>query len=413
MSKNNYINILLLSGSGIIAGWLNYIYHPIMLQYLSIEEFWTFGSLVWLFNILWIITLWLVLFLNKQISRNIYNKEKIKFIFIESLKIFWSLWIIIYIIFFLLSWIITDFLKIDDFKIILLVWLSIIFWFLTVSENSILRGLKKFTFIWILWIIWPLIKLIIWSFLVYLWYSIYWAVIWFLIWWVIPLSISFIYLFRYFKTTEKIWNTNQLLKDFYSDKKEIFHFVFTSSLFAILMNIDVILAKNIFDETTAWIYAGISVLWKFLIFLLLSIETVYYWQIMEYKDTKIPFHFIRNPLILIIITSILAIIFNYFLWWFILKFLKEDLANYTSIYILTLIYYSFLSLISFYTKVLTWWGKYYVNYVLWFLTLSLIVLTYTLWVHSLKDFVHSFIIIWWITTIVMSGIFFREYKKIE
>jgi len=40
--KNNYFNILLISGSGIVAGGINYLYHPIMLKFLSLEEFGTF-----------------------------------------------------------------------------------------------------------------------------------------------------------------------------------------------------------------------------------------------------------------------------------------------------------------------------------------------------------------------------------
>jgi len=96
MAKNNYINILLISGSWIIGWLINYIYHPIMLKYLTIEQFWEFGSLVWMFNILGILTTGFVLFLNREISKNINNKEKIKFIFYESIKLFFILWIVIY-----------------------------------------------------------------------------------------------------------------------------------------------------------------------------------------------------------------------------------------------------------------------------------------------------------------------------
>jgi hypothetical protein len=76
------------------------------------------------------------------------------------------------------------------------------------------------------------------------------------------------------------------------------------------MNIDVIFVQNIFDSTQAGAYVGIAVLGKFLIFLLLSIETVYYGQILEQKKESLPSHLIKNPLILMGITIICAIGFN-------------------------------------------------------------------------------------------------------
>ena len=149
-----------------------------------------------------------------------------------------------------------------------------------------------------------------------------------------------------------------------------------------------------------------------IIFLVLSIETVYYWQIMEYSKKKIPFQLVRNPLILIFGVSVLAIFVNYFVWWFFLKLIKQELSNYTYIYLLTLVYYSLLAFISFFTKVLVWWGKYYINYVLGILTIWLFVMVYTIWNSSLESFVYSFILVWIVWVIVSWIAFFREYKRL-
>lgn len=410
MAKNNYINVLLISWSWLIGWLLNYIYHPIMLHFLSIEEFWEFWSLLWMFNILWVLISWLVLFLNKEVSENIKDKWKIKFLFYETAKIFSIISIFIYIIYFFFSWKISNFLNIKDVLLIYIVWFSIITWFLSISENAVLRGLKKFGFLSILSIISPLFKLILWFILVFLWFKVYWAVIWFILWWIFWLSVSFIYLYNYFTNTKQIWNTKVLLKDFKNNKKSILNFFFISFFFAIFMNIDVILVKNIFDPETAWIYAWIAILWKFMIFLLLSIETVYYWQIMEHKKDKIPSYLIKNPLVLITLTSIVALIVNYFIWWFILSLLKKELVNYTNIYLLTLIYYSLIAFISFFIKILVWWKKYYINYIMWVLTILLIFIIYTFWTTSLENFVYSFIWVWLIWLIVTSVIFFIELK---
>ena len=52
------------------------------------------------------------------------------------------------------------------------------------------------------------------------------------------------------------------------------------------MNIDILIVKNMFDGETAGYYAAISVLAKFLVFLGLSIETVYYPQLV--KEATLP-----------------------------------------------------------------------------------------------------------------------------
>jgi len=174
MAKNNYINILLISGAGIIWWLINYAYHPLMLKYLTLEEFWVFWSLVGMFNILWIITVWFVLFLNKEISKNIADKEKIKFIFMKSTLLFLWVWFFSYFIYFLFSSFIVEFLHIKDIKLIYIVWIAIILAFLSVSTNATLKWLKKFEFLSIISILWPILKLFSWFLFIFLWYKIFW-----------------------------------------------------------------------------------------------------------------------------------------------------------------------------------------------------------------------------------------------
>ena len=410
MAKNNYLNVLLISWSWIIWGLINYAYHPIMLHYLSLQEFGTFWSLVGMFNILGILTVWFVLFLNKEISKNIKDESKIKFIFLESLKLFFYIWLGAYLFYFLFSGIIADFLNIKDIKLIWIVWIAIIFSFIWISENATLRGLKKFEFMSILGIISPIFKLALWFLLVFFGLKVFWAILGFVLGWIFTFVISLSYLFKYFKNTPQKWNLKDLLWDFKNNKREIINFFFVSLFFAIFMNIDVILAKNIFDDKVAWIYAWLSVLGKFLIFLLLSIETVYYSQIMEYSKKELPKYLIKNPVFLTIIISVLALVFNYFLGHFILNILKPELAENTWIYLLILVYFSLLSLISFFSKILIWWKNYLVNYFLAFLSIFLIILVYSFWKESLYDFVYSFIITWIIWIIWVSYLFFREFR---
>ena len=210
MKQNNYINIFLLSGSWIIAWALNYIYHPLMLQYMSLEEFWVFGSLVGIFNILGIITGGIVLFLNKEISSHIGNQEKIKYIFYESFKILSLLWLALYLFFTLLSPFLTQFLKIENHFFIILVGISIIFSFIWSSMDPVLRGLKKFHILARNNIISPLVKLCVWVSLVAGWMSIYGAIFGFLSGSAVVVLLMFFTLRKYFKTTWNMIEDNHL-----------------------------------------------------------------------------------------------------------------------------------------------------------------------------------------------------------
>lgn len=409
--KNNYLNVLLVSWSWVLAWLLNYIYHPIMIKFLTLEEFWEFWSLVWIFNIFWILIVWFVLFLNKISSQKLEDKSQLKFLFNNSNKIFFIIWFIIYLLFLSFTPIISKFLYIESYKIVLITGLSIIIWFIWIGVNSILRSIKRFDLIWIMQLVWPLIKLFFWVVLVYLWYWIFWAIWWFILSGFLTFLIGYIYLKRYFYNVSESGNIKEFFSFFNNSKIEIFHFFIVSLIFAILMNIDVILVKNIFDADTAWIYAWISVLWKFLIYLLLSIETVYYWQIMEYNKENLPNHLIINPIVITIVTVILAIVFNLFFWEFILKILKPEFVEFKNIYILNLLYYSTLVFISLFTKILIWWWKFFINYLFLILTTLIIALVYLFWTWSLLSFTLVFLISWVLLSLISWVLFYIELKK--
>lgn len=106
--------------------------------------------------------------------------------------------------------------------------------------------------------------------------------------------------------------------------------------------------------------------------------------------------FNKNPLVLIVITIFLAILTNIFVWKFVLWTLKPELEAYTKIYILNLCYYWFLVFISFFSKILVWWKKYFVNYYLMFLVILLTILSYTIWKLDIYNYIYCFIFVWFI-----------------
>ena len=355
---NNYINILLISGSWVLAGIINYAYHPLMLRYLSLEDFGTFGSLVWIFNLLWVLLVWLDFFFTKSFSKKIHQKESLKFEFYSTFVWLLFLWIFSYVLFLLASPFIAEFLKIDNLGLFYITGFVLVTSFIWVNIWAMLKSMKAFKLISVQQILTPVIKLMLWILFLTLWFTVGWALLWFVIAWFIPLIIGYIYISKKLSLYESKWDKVELKRELYKNRTEIFHFFLMSFIFAFFMNIDVILAKNIFSAETSGIYAAITVLWKFLIFLLLSIETVYFWQIMEHDQHTTPTSLIKNPLILITLTIFWALIFNLFFGKFILWILKPELANYSNLYMLTLVYYSLIAYVSFWIKILVWW-KYY------------------------------------------------------
>lgn len=409
MKKNNYFYIFIVWISWILWWLINYIYYPLMLKFLTLEEFWIFSSLLWIFNILLVLIVWIELFLNKKFSENLENKEKIKSIFYDSLKIFWFIWILSFLIFCLFTPIISNILKIEDIILIIFTWLIIIFSYFSIILNSFLRSFKLFEIISIFSIIWPILKLFFWILFLFLWFKIYWAIWWFLVVFFLNIFIFFYFSYKNLKNISYKSNIKLLLKDFYENKLEIINFFLVSLFFAIFMNIDIILVRNIFSENEAWIYAWISVLWKFLIFIVLSIETVYFWQIMEYKKENLPFHLIKNPLILMTFTIFSALLFNYFFGKFVLNLLKTELSSFENIYLLVLVYYWFLALISFFIKIMIWWKFYKINIILFIFTIILIFSLYNFW-NSLYNFSLIFAIFWVLFSIILVILFFYNYK---
>jgi len=126
---NNWLNIFIIGWTTVIWWLINYFYHPLMLKFLSIEEYWVFASLVSLFNILWVLTVWVTFFLNREISKNSKDLNYVKSIFVNWLKVFTIIWIVSYLLFLALIPILSKNLKIYDTKLFVIVGLTLILTF--------------------------------------------------------------------------------------------------------------------------------------------------------------------------------------------------------------------------------------------------------------------------------------------
>lgn len=407
---NNFINIILIGGSWLIAGLINYLYHPLMLRFLSLEEFGEFASLMGVINILWIFLVGISLFLNKEVAKASQNHEKISSLFFVSIKYLWALGLILSIIYLFLSPVIAHFLHIHT-GLVILAGTTLFLSCIGTATDGVLRGLKQFRFLGIMSILGAFLKLVLGFIFVLFAFKNYGAIGWVVGSSIIWISLSIFWLIKLLEyKEEKTIDSSSLLKDFLLQKKEIGNFVLVSFFFAFFFNIDVIFAKHLFPENMVGIYAGISVLWKFLVFLLLSIETVYYSEIMSHPRQEVAFHHIRNPLLWILLTSLAALWINVFLGSFLLELLKPELAGNLRLYLLLLIYYSFLVFISFFAKILVGWWVYSTNIIFGVFACILTILVFLFGSENIESFILIFISTGASLTLVLGFIFFKKYS---
>ena len=378
----NINSVLFVSWATLISGFIGYLYHPIMIRNLSIEEFWVFESLLSLLNIFLVLIIALGLFYTKEVSNKIHDLEYAKSYRELSIKMirYVSLWFCS--ILFIMSPLLWKYLGIP-FYYILPLWLTIIYSFYAVINNAFFQSLWKFSFMAFVISSASFLKLFIWLLWVFMGFHIFWALAWIILAQIWMYYIGNTFLNHIFKQVSwkkvLLW---EVTASFLWQKKQILQYLFTSVLIALFMNIDILIVKNMFDGETAWYYAAISVLAKFLIFLWLSIETVYYPQLV--KTMVFPkMQLLKISMYYVIMTG-WAIIFFVLFGEIVLRLFKDGLQEYIYLVYPLLTYCWFLAYMSLITKILIAHQKYTINYILWLLILWLIISLYNFWSSPLK-----------------------------
>jgi hypothetical protein len=160
------------------------------------------------------------------------------------------------------------------------------------------------------------------------------------------------------------------------------------------MNADILLAKNIFDNTNAWIYAALSVIWKLVLFIVFSIETVYYPIIT--KEKFIDKFRIFKLWILYLFVLLSSLVFFYFFWEKILYIFKPWFEKYLNLIYIILIYCSIIWFISLMVKILIAFEKYIINYLILFYLSIFIV---SIYIYNIKD-LYDFAYLLWVNILI-------------
>lgn len=359
--KKEFRNVAIVWFTTFIAWIINYGYHLVMINFLSLEDFAVFESILSLLNIWGVFFAAIALFFVKEISQHNSNMSWIKTLGNLLLKYSVLLWLILLLLVLVLIPVLNRFLQIDLIYIYVILGFCLLFTSMSLLHNSYFQWLKKFMHVSFFNVINPVSKLLWGYILVYYWYSVNGA-----LWWVL-LGIIVVLIVRHFIYLSEVkwisitWGMiKELQNDFSHQKTQILSFAISSLLLSFLMNGDIIIAKHLYSASDAWIFAWISVLTKAMLFLWMSIEMVYFPVLVEKKMIKKkPLFYALSLYVIVIIASLLG---SYLLWDQILYVFKEGFEEYKNLLYLLFLFSGLLALLNLAVKLLVSYKKYTIIY---------------------------------------------------
>ena len=390
--KSTLISILRIGTTTLLAGVLSYVYHPLMLQFMSVETFGEFSSMLGVFNILGVLTAGIGLFLMPKIAQQRGNHQDIVWLYQWAFPRGMLLGLVAGVLFLLAVPFLQNYLHLPYRLPLVLIGGSVVLTFPATVLSAFVQGMERFTFLGVNGILWWVFKLVIGFALAYCGYGVY-AAIGGLVW---AGVLSFVLVWTYvfwllrpyqFKKTQKLNLDQSFVSEFWS----FFHAVLLALLLAFFMNSDLIMVRNLFDAQQAGIYGGIAVVGKFIIYVLAAIETVYYPKLTQYSSAQqVPFAWIKNPLLLFLLAGLGAMLGSWILGEKVLWLMKPELAGQVGLLLLVVLSGLLYGVFGFYAKVLIARGDKKVNYSLAIGAITLLGVFYFLPPLSLEQYTLSF-----------------------
>lgn len=269
-------NISMIIFSTLLGGVASYLYHPIMSHYLSILDFARFESLAGMFTILATITAGFSLYLTRAFSHE--DREQMRQLYLSSERVFAIMGIGIYCIYLPCIWWIDSLLLIGSPLMVALIGLIIPISFFAIAPGSWLQWRGNFWFLSLYSILTSFGKLLFGWILVLIGFGIFGAIGGFIIAALVATLTIVVWIDRSIRWDRRtiLLTHTQVIGLFYERRLELFHFFLLAFLLALFQNLDLILVNRLLDPAIAGKYALVSVMMKFVIFIALSVETVYY-----------------------------------------------------------------------------------------------------------------------------------------
>lgn len=289
------------------ASFLNYIYHLLMGRLLGPTNYGELSALLSLISLLGVIPGAFGPVIVKFVSSAKNEKETASLISWFSRRVI-VLGIVMAILTALFSPFLANFLKISDFRLILLTGAVFIFSLGSMFNRSALQGLLKFPQMIATVLFENFTKLLLGLLLVYLGYSVFGAVVGF----VLATFVGWYYSKNYI--SEYLKNKTERFQQLEPMAKYAFFIIFQSISTTSLYSVDLILVKHFFPPYQAGIYAALSTLGKIIFFATGPISTVMFATISKKHSSGERFKqvFGYSFGLIILASAIILAIYNFF-----------------------------------------------------------------------------------------------------
>lgn len=393
-----YITIIWL-GSTVLVSWIIwYIFHPVMVRFLSDIDFVHLQFLMSLMNILavvWGLSLFVtqeVLTFDQDIGKEFAFVQLLIWRFQKALP--WMFWCCV-IVAFLLSYA----FPITNFLIVLLCTMAIISWVLSSLLMWVIRAKKEYTKINILSVLWASIKLLLAWGMVWLGRGIWWAV-WGVVW--ASICMSWVVCRYIYSIYTDVDPDPIFAADISHDLSSYIWPLLTTSwvvfLITLLTNLDILLISNVLEAKEAAIYSSLSLVAKFVFFVCAAIEVYFYNNIIWSKNLSRSL--LLRPLWVYIVMWVCWVVGIGLLGGRALDLFKPWLSS--SLEFLPMLFIFFLSIwvVSLYSKILVAWKQYTILRYMWAIVLFFggYILTQ---VGTITDVLAVMKYIWWALLLVM------------
>lgn len=342
-------NIFILSILTVVSGVINYLTYPILLKNLAPADFALFSVFS---SILMIISIpsmaygytLLVRFRNQDSLTDLMMKHIQK----QSARMTIVFLLVLTFLTPLVFWI----LDIHNFMGYVAVFFSALFCFFVVPYASFLQARELFLFAGMIGLILSFLRFLITT------GTIFFPSFAFAMLSLIIPGIAWFFLFRYFATSRFDKGTGEDLSD---DLPPLSHhlstFFLATIILVLLQNVDILLVKYLFPIPDVALYASVSVITKFAIFIIAILETVYTPSLLDRKHHSKQ----KKALIQLFLLTFLAFLCAWFIlpyaWAILLSFMKWGLIVSPDLF--RWLWFSAVSLwfLSLYLKVLIAWNR--------------------------------------------------------
>lgn len=327
----NYYFVLITTWAAIITWFINYMYHPMMIRYLNSADFAIFQSLMSMFNIFSVVSAGVSMYLVQQFS--IYSENTQKLLMLKQYRSSFakSRGGGIFLFFVLLSPILTVYLHLPSFWLVVLVAVSYVFTWYGIVFSWILHGTQKFEYIASLLIVWALCRVGFWAGAMWLDFGVAWAIAAVSLGSMCSVWLQYLLVKKIEHNAKRVVEWESIQEPVEKIKQQLWSITFFTVVAVttmLLSQIDIFVVQHSFYGDEAWIYVAISVLAKFIFFLAWSVETVYYPQFSKTLIQWVSRIQIRNYFVLLILVILWWYGWSWLLGEYVLYLFKPTLAPY-------------------------------------------------------------------------------------